>query len=192
LIGPSADDVEESVTRGDGHTESGSGGLNFGIWDEYQDPDIGKVLVGVRHPVVDVPQGATIISAYLQCEVYATGSLPTQMTIYADYSDSAIEFDEATFLYGVSSRTKTPTGVVWDIPEWLTLAERGPDQRTPDLRAMVQEIVDRAGWVSGNSMVFMLEPTGPSSDPQLGDNTAGRIANGGTDDGPSLVIIYEQ
>lgn len=193
LVGPSADDVEESVTRGDGHTESGSGSLNMGKYDDYQDPDIGKVLVGVRHPGVAVPQGATIIAAYLQCQAYSTGEAPTQMTIHADNTGDAGIFDEATIPFGVSSRAKTNASVVWDIPPWLVEDEIGVDQRTPDLRELIQEIVDRADWVSGNAMCFMMEPTGPSANPTLENMaTEGRQAEGGTGDGPALVIIYEQ
>lgn len=191
LIGPSADDVEESLDRGDGHTESGSGDLDMGKFDTNQTPDMGNNLIGVRHPGVLVPQGATIIAAYLQCEAYSDGADATQMTIYGDASDDAGIFDEGTIPYGVSSRTQTTANKVWDIPAWVT-GERGDAQKTPDLRTIIQEIVNRPGWVSGNAMCFMMYPTGPSVGRTLDDGVSGREANGGTDDGPSLVIIYEQ
>ncbi len=36
----------------------------------------------------------------------------------------------------------------------------GPDQRTPSLVALVQEIVDRPGWVEGNGMAFIISGSG--------------------------------
>jgi hypothetical protein len=34
----------------------------------------------------------------------------------------------------------------------------GPDQRTPDLKSIVQHIVDLPGWASGNAMTFFVDP----------------------------------
>ncbi|MFT5142970.1 MAG: hypothetical protein ACI80V_001015 [Rhodothermales bacterium] len=36
----------------------------------------------------------------------------------------------------------------------------GSDQETPDLKALVQEIVNRSGWGSGNSMAFIITGSG--------------------------------
>ena len=44
------------------------------------------------------------------------------------------------------------------VAAWL-IGGRGLNQRTPDLRHVVQEVVDRAGWVSGNGLVFLLHQT---------------------------------
>jgi hypothetical protein len=40
------------------------------------------------------------------------------------------------------------------------VSEAGPNQRTPDLAGIVQEITGRPGWVSGNSLVFVITGTG--------------------------------
>jgi hypothetical protein len=34
----------------------------------------------------------------------------------------------------------------------------GPDQRTPDLKSIVQHIVDLPGWAPGNAMTFFIDP----------------------------------
>ena len=39
----------------------------------------------------------------------------------------------------------------------FTANERAAAEKTPDLKTIVQEIVNRAGWVSGNAMVFILD-----------------------------------
>ena len=40
------------------------------------------------------------------------------------------------------------------------MAASGPEQQTPDLSAVVQEVVDRVGWANGNAMAFMMSGTG--------------------------------
>jgi hypothetical protein len=44
--------------------------------------------------------------------------------------------------------------VTWDAPIWTVKEERGADQATSDLSAVVQEIIDLTGWASGNNMGF--------------------------------------
>jgi hypothetical protein len=39
-------------------------------------------------------------------------------------------------------------------------SEAGPDQQTPDLAAVIQEIVDRPGWTTGNSLVLLVTGSG--------------------------------
>lgn len=34
----------------------------------------------------------------------------------------------------------------------------GPDQLTPDVSSIVQELVDQPGWASGNAMAIVIEP----------------------------------
>jgi hypothetical protein len=36
----------------------------------------------------------------------------------------------------------------------------GPDQRAPDLSAVIQDIVDRLGWESGNGLVLIVTGSG--------------------------------
>ncbi len=159
------------------------------MWDTGYTPDYGKSIVGVRHHDIAIPQGATIISAYLQFMADDDGADPCQVTIYGeDIGNSAI-FEEVA--YNISSRTKTTESVVWDIPPWVDL-DRGDAQKTPELGDIVQAIVNRADWVSGNAMSFQLHDSGPTENPQLGDPEGREADCGNEEKGPSLVIIYEQ
>ncbi|MHC4595313.1 MAG: hypothetical protein ACYS19_10265, partial [Planctomycetota bacterium] len=49
-------------------------------------------------------------------------------------------------------------------PNWTTVGDRGPDQATPDISAVIQEIVNQDGWASGNSLVLIIsdDPVNPS------------------------------
>ncbi|MBC8379371.1 MAG: hypothetical protein H8E62_09360 [Planctomycetes bacterium] len=42
----------------------------------------------------------------------------------------------------------------------MNISDPQNDPKTPDLSSIVQEIVNRASWTSGNSMVFIIEGTG--------------------------------
>ena len=50
--------------------------------------------------------------------------------------------------------------VIWNnIPAWTTVGDSGADQRTPDLSNLLQKVIDRSGWVSGNAVLFgMVDP----------------------------------
>ena len=43
---------------------------------------------------------------------------------------------------------------------WIGGGIAGPDQRTPNLSAVIQEIVDRPGWVSGQGLGLILTTSG--------------------------------
>ncbi len=56
------------------------------------------------------------------------------------------------------------------------------DQRTPDLKSIVQEIVDRAGWAQNNSMAFIITGTGKRT---------ARAYDVSATKAPKLVITYQ-
>jgi hypothetical protein len=86
---------------------------------------------------------------------------PFAVTIWGEAADDPVPYSAADI---VSTRARTAASVQWqDIPQW-TLEEEdlpgGEHQRTPDLMAIVQEVVDRDGWQEGNAMAFILAGTG--------------------------------
>jgi hypothetical protein len=44
--------------------------------------------------------------------------------------------------------------VNWQAPVWLIKEEKGPDQATPNLKTIVQEIIGLSGWAAGNNIGF--------------------------------------
>lgn len=189
FIDDSDNDAEESISRGDGSVETGSSDLELGMWDKGYTPDYGVNIVGVRHHDIAIPQGATIISAHLQFMADDDGDDICQVTIYGEDIGNALIFDEDIF-YNISSRTRTTESVVWNIPPWVDL-DRGDAQKTPDIGDIIQAIVNRSDWVSGNAMSFQLYDSGPTAN-QTVDDPEGREADCGNEEkGPSLVIMYE-
>ncbi|MHC4705621.1 MAG: hypothetical protein ACYS8I_00850, partial [Planctomycetota bacterium] len=48
----------------------------------------------------------------------------------------------------------------WNPPPWTAVGHAGADQQTPDIASVIQEIVNRPGWASGNSLVIIIVGSG--------------------------------
>ncbi len=114
--------------------------------------------IGLRFIGLTIPQGATITSAYIQFTADETDSVATSLTIQTQDIDNAPTFPYFGD-YNMTSRTRSSASVSWNPPSW-TAGSAGPAQQTPNLAAVVQEVVDRGGWSSGNAMVFIITGTG--------------------------------
>ncbi|MBT8144227.1 MAG: LamG domain-containing protein, partial [Gammaproteobacteria bacterium] len=115
-------------------------------------------IVGIRFINVNVPQGEIINNAYIQFQVDELDSGAASLTIEAEAVDDAAQFTTAN--YDITSRPRTTASVLWTPPVWTTVGERGPDQRTVDMSPVIQEIVNRPGWSSGNSIVIIISGGG--------------------------------
>jgi len=60
----------------------------------------------------------------------------------------------------ITSRLRTFNEVSWAVSSWPTGKTAGPDQRTPNLDVVIQEIVGRPGWESGNGLVLIVTGSG--------------------------------
>lgn len=118
------------------------------------------VKVGIRFANITVPQGATIYNAYIQFTCKQTGSDVVNLTFHGQNSNNPAPFTDGSG--NISARPLTTASVNWVPLGWYTADEAGTDQRTPSLIPVVQEIVNRSGWVSGNSMVFVVSGSGNS------------------------------
>ncbi|MGY1620124.1 PKD domain-containing protein [Geodermatophilus sp. SYSU D00691] len=144
-----ADDAEEAL----------AGAVDLGSSDLELVTDGGAAqTVGLRFTGVAVPAGATITNAYVQFQVDEATTAATSLTVAAEATDNPAVFTTAA--RDVSARPRTSATVAWAPAAWPTVGARGPDQRTPDLAAVVQEVVSRPGWVSGNALALVLTGTG--------------------------------
>ena len=138
--------------------ESASGAMNLTSSDLELVNDGSDQKVGIRFAGVDIPQGATIFKAHMQFQVDETTSEPTALIIEGEHAGDAATFSPVSG--NISSRTRTQSNVAWSPAPWVTIGEAGPDQRTPDISQIIQEIVNRPDWSSGNSLVFFITGTG--------------------------------
>lgn len=149
-----SDDMEEE-TNGD--LDDGSSDLE--IVDESTNQ-----IIGLRFQDIIVPRGAKITEAYVQFTVDeikdSKNRDPFNVDIHAEDTVNSTTFNPAV-KYDVSSRTKTQTKVVWkDIPKWEAEGLAGEEQRTADISTLIQEIIDKEGWLSGNAISLILSGTG--------------------------------
>ena len=84
-------------------------------------------------------KGTTITNAYLEL-YYTSGSFDSpDVTIYGHDADYSSAFLGAT--YEISGMAQTTAGVTWSASDigtgWKT---------SPDIKTVIQEIIDRAGW----------------------------------------------
>lgn len=146
----SSDDAEEQAN---GSMLLTSPGLEL-VTDKY------GVLqgVGLRFTNVNIPPGAIIQNAEIQFTASAGQSGATSLTIQAEASDNPGTFTSAS--NDISSRPRTSASVAWNsISAWI-VDHGGPDQRTPDFASVVQEVVDRPGWASGNALAIIITGSG--------------------------------
>ena len=128
--------------------------------DMVDDPTQSGVqqTIGIRFNGLAIPQGAVITNAYVQFEASAIDDDVTTLQFHGEDTDNAATFDTTDF--NVTSRPVTNASVSWAPPIWTTAGEAGVDQQTPNIASVIQEIVDRGGWVAGNSMVLIITGIG--------------------------------
>ncbi len=121
--------------------------------------DDGNQTVGVRFEEVSIEPGSTIANAYIQftCDD-SDDTKSIDLTVRGEAADNPGTFAEKDG--DISSRATTKAQVKWSPEVWTAEGEAGPKQRTPDLSAIVQEIISRPGWAKGNAMVFTIIGTG--------------------------------
>jgi len=121
--------------------------------------DDGNQTVGVRFDEVSIEPGSTITNAYIQftCDD-SDDTKSIHLTVRGEAADNPGTFAEKDG--DISSRATTKAQVKWSPEVWTAEGEAGPKQRTPDLSAIVQEIISRPGWAKGNAMVFTIIGTG--------------------------------
>jgi hypothetical protein len=118
----------------------------------------GNQKVGMRFNGIQIPPGATITNAYVQFQVDETSAGDTSLKIEAEAIDNAPAFVSAK--NNISNRSRTAANMEWSPLPWMTVGEAGIDQRTPDLSSIIQEVVNRTGWVPGNSIVLVVTGSG--------------------------------
>ena len=149
------DDCEESIgPLALGDVTCSSSDLEIHSENIVETPADDHDLVGMRWTNVTIPFGVTILNATIQFHVDSINpDDPIIVRLKGHDVDDAPAFDD-TSDFDISSRTNTTAFVDWNIPDWVDTSDEGPAQETPNLASIVQEIIDRPGWASGNAMVI--------------------------------------
>jgi hypothetical protein len=147
-VSSSADDAEERA----------SGAVSLSSSDLELVRDGSDQAVGLRFGGIDVPQGATILNAYVQFQVDERSTDVALLAISGQVVDDAGAFTAAPG--DITSRTRTGASVTWSPPAWNVVGASGVDQRTPDIATVIQEIVSQPGWSAGNALVVIVTGSG--------------------------------
>jgi hypothetical protein len=162
------------------------------------EPDDQNILTaGLRFRNITIPRGAKIDSAFIVVFSHEakTAEDVARITIVGDASDNSSTFTEDAL---IDTRPRTTASLLWEVAEpWGLWTEH----RTPDVSAIVQEVVNRVGWQAGNAISFTLlgENQGPSevenarefeSFENIADPEEGGDGQNHPERVPQLVIYY--
>ena len=150
---------------------------------------------GMRFLNVTIPQGATINAANLVFTCYVAGSGTTVNTrITGNDVDDAVTWStladfqarRGTVIGGANDNYITAAQVDWDsIPAW-SADEQGADTTSPEIKTVIQEIIDRVGWSSGNDLALFWD----DFDNRSSSFRRAYAYDGSTTKCPQLVITY--
>ncbi|QDV04989.1 ASPIC and UnbV [Planctomycetes bacterium Poly30] len=135
--------------------------------------------VALHFEDVAVPRGARIERAYIQftADEVGLGSCLLSVSAEASGHPAPLEAVDGNF----TSRTRTAASVPWPVLPWEQVGDATFAQRTPDLRPIVQELVNRVDWGSGSDTVFLISGTGTRTAESF---------EGGAASSPKLIIEF--
>lgn len=165
--------VSSSISSANADAEQAGTAMNLGS----SDLDIGETNVGMNFSNITLPQGAVIENAYIELVSASTGTSATIVSIYGEDNDNASAF--STSSNNLTSRTQTSANVEWIMPYWNAT---GITYQSPNISNIVQEIVDRSGWASGNNINLIIPQTDGRRSAVTYDNDPANT--------PKLVILY--
>jgi RHS repeat-associated protein len=146
------------IASSDDAEESASGTMDLTSTDLELVQESTTQKVGLRFTGVNIPRGATIVSASIQFMVDELNTGTTSLTIQAQAADNAPTFTSTA--NNISSRIKTTASVAWTPAAWSTTDQAGPAQRTSNIASVIQEVVNRAGWNPGNAIAIIITGSG--------------------------------
>jgi len=133
--------------------------------------------VGLRFNGINVPKNATILSAQLELVGRYNRNPSLTASIWGVDADDVVAFSGSK--NNLSSRARTAP-ITWSRNGW----KQNDLLVTPDLSALVANIVSRGGWMSGNNMAFLLKASSSTS------STGARSFNNSVSRSPRLRITY--
>ena len=164
--------------------------------DSYPNPNSActrqTMLSALRFTNIPIPREvagvpAKIESAYIEFtartnngpnNAFKSAALNLKITAQAADNPSTL----TTAVNDISSRPDTAASVTWNLTgAWTT----GTVYQSPELKTIVQELVSRPGWNSGQAMLFKIDWV---------SGAGGRVANAFDSNAslaPRLVIVYE-
>jgi len=117
----------------------------------WEGEDLNIMTTYLRFQNVTIPKGATIDSARLYIYAHEDESAEARINIYAEAADNSAPFGEEG---KITDRKWTTAKLDWDIKDNWTMWK---PYHSPDIKSVIQEVVNRTGWVSGNALTVFLQ-----------------------------------
>jgi hypothetical protein len=136
--------------------------------------------VGVRFDNLNIPAGVKIDSAYVQFTAAASNAAVAAFTIKGEAADNAAPFTNTA--NDITARTLTANSVNWSPAAWSS-SSSGINERSADIAAVIQEIIDRPGWVAGNALALVVTGSG---------SRVAHSHNAAPNDSPVLHVEYSE
>lgn len=181
-IATTSDDAEENVATGEVMVASRDLDLSY---DKQQEM---HPMVGLRFSVPGLPRGSRILSAKIVFVGDELAAGDPQVFIACQQDPSPMTFLKRP--HDLSRRLDgTEKAIEWRPGSDWYENSRTPDSITPELRELVQGLVDHAGWSGESSIVFCL--TSPSSSPSSYREISSFDHELGPSVAPVLKIVYQ-
>lgn len=113
-----------------------------------------KRKTGLRFQDVRIPQGATIVEAYISVKSEKASSEALDLTISAELSTDSQPFTAST--NDISSRSTTISATTWNLTN-ADVWEAGQRYQSPNLANVVQQVVNQNAWCGGNALSLFIE-----------------------------------
>ncbi len=184
-----ADDAEEIRTAIDPTDVTGDVSITSSDLELAFDKE--PQFVGMIFRGCDIPVGAIISNAYVQFTVdkavEGTTDQPITLEVYGA-KEAAVAGPFTGDLFSVSSHPATDA----KIAEWkpgISVAEgdAGENERTPDISAIITEIISLDGWASGNNIMIVVAAPADLKDDV---NREMESADGDAAGAPKLVVTF--
>jgi len=136
-----------------------------------------ETVVGLRFSGARIPPGTKITAAHIEFRAIAAGSGKLTLTVRGDDSADAGAFRNRR--RDLSARRETSAASTWRPLAW----RGGQTTRTSSLTGVVQEIVDRSDWRSGNGLGFSIRGSGTARRAAMSRDKGAAYA-------PTLVVSF--
>ena len=172
-VSRSEDDAEEGTN---GEVDLANEDLDLGQLSGFES----AAKIGIRFSGIRIPRGRKVERAFLQftMEGNRAKAKPTKLTIHAQLAPDADAFKKEK--KNISSRRLTKASVTWSPAPWDPKRARDEKPQTPDLSALIQEVVDQEDWMQGNALVLIIAGAG--------ERDAVSFDGGGKRDAPMLRV----
>lgn len=176
-----------TLTVSDGYDDAeddGNGDQYIQEYDVWAGRYYGSVppynIGAFRFASIPLPKDTVISNAYLRVMAYANGTGASTFTIVGEDYDNPDAYAYAPY---IGERTPTSATVSWGVSSaW----QKNYTYTSPNIKTIVQEIVNRSGWSYGNALAIQLRNAASSGGYQKIYSKEGADYAGGT---PAQLII---